>query len=256
MALMRGEMSEDNHYSPEEINARARAKKREDFADLQDEMAGRITGKNARFLSAKERSRRAGKNTDHKESLSRLQIMLADAAYYAAYEQTMSDLSGAESTVYDALIEAADQVNQAQSDLDDTVADAQTLPDGTKVFRSADGSVYTVDGRKLDDDVAAAIDWKDGAPTWEDVQAKQRALEEAKQRHAKLAGYDAELARIRKQMEDEDNPPTQEEIDAYKKRIAEIESEVSKTQDIETGLKTSKPEDAVVHDLALGPSPT
>jgi len=249
-------MSEDNHYSLEAINARDRAKKHEDFADLQDEMAGRITGKNARFLSAKERSRRAGQNADHKENFSKLQIMLADAAYRAAYTQTMSDLSGAESAVYDALIDAADQVNQAQSDLDDTVAGAQTLPDGTKVFRNDDGSVYTADGRKLDDDVAATIDWKDGAPSWEDVQTKQRALEDAKQRHTKLAGYDAELARIRKHMEDEANPPTQEEIDAYKKRIGEIETEVSKTQDIETGLKTSKPEDAIVHDLALGPSPT
>jgi len=234
-------MSEDNHYSPEAMNARDRAKKHEDFADLQDEMAGRITGKNARFLSAKERSRRAGQNADHKENFSKLQIMLADAAYRAAYTQTMSDLSGAESAVYDALIEAADQVNQAQSDLDDTMADAQTLPDGTKVFRSADGSAYTADGRKLDDDVAATIDWDENAPTWEDVQTKQRALEDAKQRHTKLAGYDAELARIRKHMEDEGNPPTQAGIDGFKKRIGEIKADATKTNNADTTFEAEQP---------------
>ncbi len=118
-------MSEDNHCSPEAINARDLAKKREDFTDLQDEMSGRITGKNARFPCETERSSRTGKNADHKKNLSRLYVMLADTAYRAACEQTMSGLSGTESAVYDALIEAADHVNQAQTDLNDTVPGEQ-----------------------------------------------------------------------------------------------------------------------------------
>ena len=245
-------MSYDDHYSPDQINARARDKAREDFGDLQHEMAGRVTFKNARFMDPHERSRRAGKNGEHQAYLSRLHHMMMSTAYRAAYTETMSALSGAENTVYEALLEAAEQIQAAQNDLVAALGGAPTLPDGTKVFRAADGTVHTEDGQKVDPAVAATIEWDDSTPSWKDYQAKKKALEDAQAHHATLAGYDTELARIRERMEDEDNPPTHEEIDDYKKRIGEIESEVSRTQDITAEIEVDRVANPAALNLDLG----
>jgi len=150
------------------------------------------------------------------------QAVKLSADYLKLHTAVMNSLGEAENAVYDALIEAAQELATAEQNLSDIEDRAQTLPDGTKVFRSADGSVYTADGTKLDDDVAATIQWDDNAPSWEDHQAAKAAHDHAKERHKQLSKDNDRLAYIRDRMEDKDNPPPEEELEDFEKEINDI----------------------------------
>ncbi len=74
-------MSGDNDYKPEEsIRERALSRKREDFVDLQNELAGRETGKIPRFLSREERDRRSGRKSSTQSQMSALAILFMQHA--------------------------------------------------------------------------------------------------------------------------------------------------------------------------------
>ena len=231
-------MADKNFEQQERVNAsRRRAQDREDF---NQDMAGVDVGRMSRFGDNRERKRRA-RNTEN-ERRSRLDILLMDAAYRAAYDNAMSALNGAEEAVYSAQLEAADTVASTRSALNDAIDQATTLPDGMKVFRSKDGSVYTEDGRKLNDKESAAIDWREGSPSWEDYLSLKLAHKRAEARYEQLARDNDRLAIIRVRMENEDDPPTPNELAGFRKEIEEIEQRTKPDYQPSSALKSDKPQ--------------
>ncbi|WP_141702046.1 hypothetical protein [Methyloceanibacter stevinii] len=104
------------------------AVRRQDFDDLQNELAGRETGRLERFLSPDERERiRDGKSKGerHADAMTRLQWMLSNNAEYAAlYNDTFDKLREAEQAAERALEKARRALAKAEHDLQTTLDSA------------------------------------------------------------------------------------------------------------------------------------
>ncbi len=110
--------------------------------DFNNSMADRETGRQRWFGYKRNASQNKSRKEREKHSLQ--QALALSAAYAKLYHQTMHNLNEAENAVYEAQVKAAEAVNEAQNSLDQTIEKASTTADGTAVFRSADGSVYTI----------------------------------------------------------------------------------------------------------------
>ena len=196
------------------------SKSRQDYDDLQNEMAGRDVGRIARFIhedrSPHGREKRAEKE---RASVSRLMALLqSDPEYARLYNDTMDKLGRAETATQAALESAEQRLAGAERDLADMRDRASTLPDGTKVFRGKDGNVYTEDGRQLTDDERSQVDWKEGAPRYDEFAAKKKEAVQARTNITDLQRYQTDvLGRIRDRMEDEQQPPSKDEFDSFDK---------------------------------------
>lgn len=211
-------MTYDDHYSPDAINARALEKQREDFDDLQNELAGRDnTGRIQRFLfEDDERSATGRAKKERQDHTFRLHLLLSDPAYSALYNETMSAVTDAESAVYDALVESADKLQ----DTGDALADA--------IER--------------------------GAST-EEIAQLQKEHDDAKERHRRMQEYEAELAAIRARMEDKDNPPSKEELAEFEGRSRAIKRDALSVRHQGKELEVDRSNVEADFDLGLGPAP-
>ena len=70
-------MSDQEYDSPEAINARTAERKQQDFKDLQNELAGRETGRISRFTTEEERAKRNGKSSEAQRQKQHEQATLA-----------------------------------------------------------------------------------------------------------------------------------------------------------------------------------
>ena len=141
----------------------------QDFEDQQNEIAGRDTGRMARFgvgtsraqdIKEKERSERA-----FRDALDRL---LADPEYRALYLELGDKLGAAETEADTAIAMIQEQLRLAEQTIDSMQADAARDPDGKPVFQYADGRVVYADGSEVPPEIAEGIIWPEDAPSAED----------------------------------------------------------------------------------------
>ena len=188
-------------------------------------MAGREVGRQPRFLPRSSHGGEAARKRRERESerLSALAMLLMrDPEYAALYDDTMDKLRAAELATEAALGKAADSVAQTKDDLDDFLARASVLPDGTRVFRAADGTIHAEDGRLVDDDEAEGIYWHNGAPSHEDFLTRKKAADQARASYDTILRYQTEvLGRARDRLADEEAPPSKEELAEIQKLIEE-----------------------------------
>lgn len=198
------------------------SKSRQDYDDLQNEIAGRDVGRIARFIhedrSPQGREKRAEKE---RASVSRLMALLqSDPEYARLYNDTMDKLGRAETATQAALESAERRLAGAEQDLANMRDRASTLPDGKKVFRGKDGNVYTEDGRQLTHDERSQVDWKEGAPRFDEFAAKKKEAVQARTDITDLQRYQTDvLGRIRDRMEDEKNPVSKGEFKDFQRDI-------------------------------------
>lgn len=196
---------------------------RRDFEDQQNELAGRETGRMARFgvgaareheIKEKKRSERA-----YRDALDRL---LLDPEYRRLYEELGSALGSAETESDSQITTIREQLSRVEEDIAAMERDAARGPDGRPVFRSADGRVVYADGSDVPAEIAEGIIWPEGAPSAEDFFAskdRQTALQHALEdwmiyRNDVLGG-------VRDRYDDRDNPMSK---DAMRDALDEIES--------------------------------
>lgn len=191
-----------------------------DFDDLQNEIAGRETGRIRRFLPGDHRAEQLARNS-RDQALTALQLMLMNNPEYAALYHEVDDLlSRAETATERALLKSERDLIQAEDSLRDTLENANKLPDGTAVFKDAKGNVWTEDGRLLEPGEAESIVWKDGAPTYEDYRKQKQATEEIREQIEALRRYQIDvIGDARDRMNDQDNPPTKKELEKIQKDI-------------------------------------
>jgi hypothetical protein len=96
---------------------------------------------------------------------------------------------------------------KAASALEQTLEDAARLLDGTRVFRDANGAVWTEHGEQVDVETAQSIHWRGGEPAWETF----RAMRESWRRRNRGIQVN-KLARYRNELEDEQNPPAEQRL--------------------------------------------
>lgn len=230
-------------------NAATERRRAQDFDDLNNESAGNDVGRISRF--GLEDTNSAVMVRRKKEYQSLLEYLLTSTAYREAYERTMTVLGDIENEVYNALIEASENLSLSEAELTKVLDHAQELPDGTKVFRDKDGSAFREDGAQLSDSIVTSIDWREDATTWEEYQAARKPRDHDQARFDQLFGYDAELNEIRGQMENKSNPPALEELESMQHRMAEIQRDASRSYKAEAEFKTDIPHQDKTPDLNL-----
>ncbi len=171
----------------------------QEFNDLQNEIASRDVGRNSRFLSSSAECLRGnGKDGRKSTALMALDLLMQDAAYKEAYQQTYSALTDTEALVHDALLEAQEKLDEARKALKDA---------------------------------------KDTRVSAEELKKLKQTVTDAKSQHDILLGFDTELQNIRDHMQDEDNPPSQTELDEYQKRVGEIGADIQEHHTIHKEMK-------------------
>lgn len=184
-----------------------------------------------------------------KKSLS--QALKLNARYAAQYQGVMQNLNNAENAVYAAQIRSAEWVSEAQSAVRGSLDAASTMPDGTEVFQSEDGSVYTVDERVVDDNALEEISWREGSPSWETYQGQLAELEEARQHHERMNTHGDRLAELRIEMEDEDQPISSERMIEIDEEIESIYKSASIQNAVDQNYETNKPTSEVIPELDM-----
>lgn len=192
------------------------------LTDLNQEMAGLEVGRIARFLGEDTGgdavSRKRASRTD--TALSALQTALLDPGYAALYDGAFSRLRDAENAADIALEKAGQALTDAEAALDTTLTRAATLDDGTRVFKDAQGQVWTEDGQKVDAALAATIEWKGHEPGYETLLIRQQAVADAHNDMADLRGYQVTLGEFRERLSDEDNPLPADDLEDIIERTA------------------------------------
>ena len=133
-------------------------RRRQDFDDLQNEFAGRDTGRMQRFLSRDafdQMDRRKAKEREVVRNL--LQILLEDPVYRDRYERVRGALDKVAAATEKAVARLKEQFIVAEHELAAIQDRAARLPDGSRVYRDADGVVRREDGSIVDLALVATI---------------------------------------------------------------------------------------------------
>lgn len=236
-----------------EFNKLARAqnerRKQQDFDDLQHELAGDEVGRIARFLSAETReairtAKGEGKN-NHRLSALEL-LLLTDPVFARLYTQTMDRLTEAEATAERALADQVLRRDAARDALQRTLELAGTLPDGTRIFRNADGDVLDEEGQEVAPALAERVEWRGHEPSYETYREQVEAVERENGAVTDVRRDQAELGEIRAELTDQDEPPSKERLEELQDRLSEIHARYQSSPEptpAETisGFTTTKP---------------
>lgn len=206
----------------------------QDRRDLGLEMAGVDAGRQQRFLpkSASETPLERQKKSEREATLSALQMLMLKDAEYAALRLRVQDrLASADNRLAEMHLQAEAMLAESADRLEAIEARAGEMPDGTKVFRSADGQVFTKGGHALDAEQRADVRWKSGAPSWEEYR-------EAKEAHAAIGRYRDKIEAIQAQVDahqetlanDSDDPTSSSQLENIDGTVAdqlnELESDL------------------------------
>ena len=210
------------------LNKRQNAHLRQqDIDDLNNELRGVDVGRVTRFLSPEVRETING-DRKAKKGLDPLELALLSAEYAQMYNQVLDGNRNAQNAITnlgDQIDRLMDKVN---SRIEETLDKAVTLPDGRKVFMHEDGEVYTSDGKPIDPILVAGIDWTD-RPTYNEYQsllADRNRLQEIRDGNDRNS---LRLGEIREDLDDRDDPPSQDQLKSHKK---EQEGIVDRTNDL------------------------
>lgn len=209
---------------------------RQEFDDLQNEIAGRETGRQARFLRDGPGSEIAKKKErEAQRALTRMAQLLNDPVYRAKYGSVLQVLSDSEQATEAAIDQLTKQITDAQTEIDEMKSNAARLPGGTRVFRDADGVVRREDGTTVDDHLADTIIWTGNEPSFEDVQDAKQRLDDLQTALDDVNGYqNGVLGPARDKITDPDNPPSLGELDAVLDNIKTGMPDAVKVQIAET----------------------
>lgn len=208
---------------------------RADLDDLQDELAGRVTGRISRFIPDAARfdnrtseKKNAGEMAMHM-ALSQLDLLMADPEYAALYRQ----VSGKVDSTADRIAETEEQLDREQADAEQALAEtrarAARLDDGRRVYRRADGFWMTEEGTALseEDALAAGLTVPDNAPSWEEYSGLIAWLEQISEYWAQVAAHKARAGHIRARLDDHENPPDKEELREADEELDEISASLA-----------------------------
>jgi len=196
-------------------------KKQRDFDDLQHEVSGSDNGRMKRFLGENRQSIEAKrKKQEAREAQSRLLMLLADPVYRAKYELVHQRLDELEQAAERALSSLENKIFEAKADLKGIQDKAARLPDGTHVYRDADGVVRREDGSEVDQTMIDTIIWSGNEPSYEAYQNANSVVSELEQQYAEVTDYRTDvLGTARNRIEDQDNPPSLNDLDDILKDI-------------------------------------
>lgn len=203
-----------------------------DANDFANELAGLDAGRQERFMVGAQRdSGDEGEQRRERDSVTLLQQLLRNPEYARLYDAARSALDSAQRALDAAIIANAEAQDRLTQTVEDMESKAATLEDGTKVFRSADGNLYTADGRRLSAEEAAGVNVPDDAPSYEAYTQAQDALRRAKEKGRDLSDIQTTiLDPARRRLEDENNPPSEDELRDLIPKLQGVPSDIERTR--------------------------
>ena len=192
------------------------AVRRQDFDDLQNEMAGRETGRLERFLSPEERERiKDGKSKGerHAEAMTRLQWMLAnDALYREAHERAMVSINDAGQAIARAIEAGEKAAAKIQRDMEDYLASTPRLKDGRYVMVDEDGTYRDQNREPVSAEDAAEIE---GQPkrAFRPYDAMFERKESIERDLNELRVWEVDVGGMRNEATDENSPESRERVE-------------------------------------------
>lgn len=204
----------------------------EDRRDFERELAGIDIGREARFHGTEfvedRRQGRSGASSAQRSAqqqyASRLQMLLATNPGYAAlYNDTLGALGDAEDATDRAIVKAEAALKAAQEKLEQTRSRAAKLPtDDSPVFKDKHGIVRNERGEAVSDAIAARIEWRGDEPAYEQFLEDSESVKDRLTRLEALQGFRVDtLGGIRDRMDDNENPPSAEDIAQFGGKIRE-----------------------------------
>ena len=181
-------------------------------------MAGRETGRmEIAFVGEAAALSETQKRRERNEKLlleTALALMLRDPVYRKRYEAFGLFLEERVDATKTALEQALASSQAAQTALTDLFDGANRLPDGRKVFVTADGRIVSTDGQEVSADAAAQVIWSQDAPVYEAFLAAKKEAEEVAQTVNALQDYQLQLDQAQDRWKNEEAPITPDEMDA------------------------------------------
>ncbi|SFO40795.1 hypothetical protein SAMN04488056_105250 [Cohaesibacter marisflavi] len=205
-------------------NAQNNRARQQNMDDHNHELRGTNVGRMARFLSPEVREivdgERKGKN-----GLSAMDMVLISAEYAHAFEVAERDIRGAQIKAGAFLDKVDAVIEKLQQEIDETLEQAVTLPNGKKAFMNERGEVYTEDGELVDQAIVDGIDWTD-RPSLELREEQLRRMDKMQEFANEGSRLSLRLGDIDNELHDEDNPPDQDKVDALRDEAKEITKEL------------------------------
>jgi len=161
-------------------------------------------------------------------------LLQNDAVYAQAWQQTSHLLSDVANEADLLLVRLHNERNALTDQIDNAIDRAATLPDGRKVFRDKDGNVVDADGNQIENDFVEGIIWRGDEPTFEEYLALTDRLARLDNAIRDVQGIETELGDMRNDLEDQDAPPSQNELDDFKDRADEMRDRL---QDIQSDVE-------------------
>lgn len=193
-----------------------------DLFDLQNETAGRETGRTKRFLTSDHPDAPEAKEREKERRFTALMRRLLEPGYARLYAEAAETITRAD----DAAARAARKIAQASTlageRLEQLRASAAELPDGRKVFKAVDGRIYAEDGS----DVSALRDkikgLSDRSPSWEEYAEAKRKADDIEQQRREVEAFRQDVIDPAKErLGDADNSPSEEELQGIMDGIEE-----------------------------------
>lgn len=198
-----------------DLDDTSKERRQRDHDDLQNEIAGRETGRARRFLPEDARTAEgARKRRERLAAETQLALMLQDPVYRERYEAVSATLFTAIQTTDAVLARLEEQILAAEIELDAIHERAARLPDGTRVYRDAQGVVRREDGSTVDDTLVATIIWTGHEPSFEAFTGARDQLAGLEADRDEVTDYQNDvLGPAHDRITDEHNPPSLSELD-------------------------------------------
>ncbi|MEO1039514.1 MAG: hypothetical protein AAFX09_08205 [Pseudomonadota bacterium] len=199
---------------------------RQKLDDLNNEAAGRETGRIKRFHPDRDPATLEAKKQEDERRISALLRLLDDPAYRAAYDAAWGALEDAQTAVDEALIDAANAVERLTAYTDEMDARAHKLGNEA-VFQDETGRFFRADGSALSDEETARVERSADAPSFEARRQAGDALEAAQARRAHILEIQATVLNpARARLEDQDNPMSRDELETLEEELTKIPHQV------------------------------
>lgn len=188
----------------------------ENQRDFNAEIAGLPIGRMTRFLSSDMADQISDqKNGKDKHQMSLLELlMLTDPRYAELYNDTVALIGDIDRAINKTLNDFHRNLQVLEANLSNIRGNANELDDGTRIYLSTNGNVYTEDGEILSQAESANIEWRDDHPSWEEYTHVQGQLERTRSGITEVETYrDTVLQDAKDDLNDENNPLDYEELE-------------------------------------------
>lgn len=191
-----------------------------DMIDINNEIAGRETGRAKRFSAADDAGNPDAERKKDERRINELLRRLQDPEYAQLYKEAAKLITNADEAVERALRRLERDGELAAEKLDGIKSRAAELPDGRKVFQDKDGRLIAEDGSDVTDKRDTITGLSEGLARWEDYESARKRLEDIERRKRELRDYrDDVLEPARDRLSDPENPPSKEELEDIIKRV-------------------------------------